>query len=148
MDGTQPHDFESTSTLTIRNLPKYHFFGPRGKRQRYRTPFCRRSDIWGSIRFSASLLAVALVNAAVWLVKLLLLCCDFSLPLLSAFCHVLMSGLWMFCVNTQASSDLTDPQHLSPRPWYLEMGCSGLSEQDGSVCRHGKVAFVTAVVCM
>lgn len=147
VDGTRTHDSESTSTLTIRSLPKFHFFGPRSKRQRHRSPCFWRSDIRGFIRFSESLLAVALVNVAVWVVKLCLLCCGFSLPLLSAFYHVL-SGLWMFCVNTQASSDLTDPQHLSPRPWYLERSCSGLSDQDANVCRHGKAAFVMAVVCM
>ncbi|KAK4097133.1 hypothetical protein N658DRAFT_479468 [Parathielavia hyrcaniae] len=64
------------------------------------------------------------------------------------FYSVLMSGFWMFCVSAQASSDLTDPQHLSPRPWYLERSCAELSGQDGSVCRQGKAAFGTAVVCM
>ncbi|KAK3293060.1 uncharacterized protein B0H64DRAFT_376029 [Chaetomium fimeti] len=82
-------------------------------------------------RCSESLLAVALVNITVWLVKLALLCCDFNIRLLSAFYHVLMSGLWLFCVNAQSSSDLSDPEHLSLCPWYLEKSCSALSGKDG-----------------
>lgn len=54
----------------------------------------------------------------------------------------------MHAVGAQSSSDLTDRQHLSPRPWYLERSCSGLRGQDGVVCIRGKAEFAVAVACM
>ncbi|KAK0724098.1 hypothetical protein B0H67DRAFT_567237 [Lasiosphaeris hirsuta] len=99
-------------------------------------------------RLADSLLGIAIVSVVVWVIKIGLLCFDLSLPLFSAFYDMLLSGFWMFCVNAQSSSDLTDPQHLSPSPWYLERSCGQLSGHDGIACKYGKTSFTIAVVCM
>ena len=114
----------------------------------YPSRCCQRINSRGPIRCSESLLAVALVNATVWMVKLALFCCDFSLPSLSGFYNILMSGLWMFCVHVQSSSDLTDLEHISIRPWYLAKSCAALAGKDRDICRRGKIAFTIATVCM
>jgi hypothetical protein len=95
-----------------------------------------------------SLLGIAIVNAAVWATRAALACSGVSLPVVGAFYDVLLSGLWTFGVNAQTASDLTDPRHLSPRPWYLERSCAGLYGQDGATCRQGKTSFAVAVICM
>ncbi|KAK0753780.1 hypothetical protein B0T18DRAFT_313879 [Schizothecium vesticola] len=95
-----------------------------------------------------SLLGIAIVNAVVWMTRAALACSGVNMPLVGALYDLLLSGLWTFGVNSQMSSDLTDTQHLSPHPWYLERSCLAFSGRDAAACRQGKASFTVAVVCM
>jgi hypothetical protein len=39
---------------------------------------------------------------------------------------LLMYALWSASLAGQAASDLSDREHLSIRPWYLERGCAAV----------------------
>ncbi|KAK1759041.1 hypothetical protein QBC47DRAFT_457397 [Echria macrotheca] len=86
-------------------------------------PFLWRED------FADSLLGIAIFNASVWLVRVVVFQTSIGPPWTGVIYDVMLSGLWTYGVNTQLSSDLTDTQHLSVRPWYLERGCGELSPE-------------------
>ena len=65
-----------------------------------------------------------------------------------ALYDVLLSGFWTYGVAAQSSSDLTDPDHLSPQPWYLEMNCKQIDQRDRGSCMFAKASFAAAVLSM
>lgn len=106
-------------------------------------PPCRHTH-----SLAESLLGIAIVNAVVWMTRVALAFSGANMTLVGALYDLLLSGLWTFGVNAQRSSDLTDTEHLSPNPWYLERSCAAFSGREAAACRQGKASFTVAVVCM
>ncbi|KAI1205203.1 uncharacterized protein F4807DRAFT_443856 [Annulohypoxylon truncatum] len=61
---------------------------------------------------------------------------------------MLLSGFWAYSVAAQSSSDLTDSDHLSVRPWYLERSCSILDESVVETCILAKACFAFSVLSL
>lgn len=106
-------------------------------------PPCRHTH-----SLAESLLGIAIVNAVVWMTRVALAFSGANMTLVGALYDLLLSGLWTFGVNAQRSGDLTDAEHLSPNPWYLEKSCAAFSGREAAACRQGKASFTVAVVCM
>ena len=47
---------------------------------------------------------------------------------------LLLVALWSYSVILQNSGDISDPEHLSLRPWYLELGCGQASLETLGAC--------------
>ncbi|KAI1394922.1 hypothetical protein F4819DRAFT_480028 [Hypoxylon fuscum] len=61
---------------------------------------------------------------------------------------MLLSGFWMYSVIAQSSSDLTDPDHLSVRPWYLQKNCSILDASLVEACLIAKASFAFSLLSL
>ena len=101
-----------------------------------------------SCSLADSLFGIAILNASIWTTRLVLFYANISPLWIGAVYDLMLSGLWMYGIKAQSSSDLTDREHLSPQPWYLERSCAELSGQDGVECGRGKTSFAVALVCM
>ncbi|KAI0380594.1 hypothetical protein F5Y04DRAFT_94802 [Hypomontagnella monticulosa] len=96
-------------------------------------------------------LAIAVLATAICSARIVLACFGvtphFS-RLFNALNDVLLSGFWMYSVVAQSSSDLTDPDHISLRPWYLEKSCSILDASVASFCSLAKAQFTFSVLSL
>lgn len=95
---------------------------------------------------SNSTLAVAIVGAVVWLTKVTLLYFGVIFASVNVFYDALLSTLWIYSANVQLSGDLTDPKHMSPRPWYPERSCTEVDGQKSGYCTFGKILFAFAIL--
>ncbi|OTB01685.1 hypothetical protein M426DRAFT_25449 [Hypoxylon sp. CI-4A] len=106
--------------------------------------------IWTQ-HLSESNLAVSILTAAIFSAKVALTYFGVS-PLIYRLFGVgndmVLSGFWMYSVIAQSSSDLTDPDHLSVRPWYLEKSCSILNSSVASNCYLAKTCFVFSALSL
>ncbi|KAI2617659.1 hypothetical protein GGS26DRAFT_397405 [Hypomontagnella submonticulosa] len=106
--------------------------------------------IWTQ-RLSESNLAIAVLAATICSARIVLACFGvtprFS-RLFNAVNDVLLAGFWMYSVVAQSSSDLTDPEHLSVRPWYLEKSCDFLDAGIAGVCSLAKASFIFSVLSL
>lgn len=103
--------------------------------------------VW-SPRFSASSLAIAVVGTVVCITKATLLYFRVSFVSINALYDVALSILWAYSASSQLSSDLTDPKHLSPRPWYLERSCAAVGSDNSCDCTFGRLLFAFAITCL
>lgn len=92
----------------------------------------------------------AIVAAVVWAVRISIQLRGAGLDLLgrlgtNAIYDLILAGLWMCSASMQSSSDISDPQHLSLRPWYLERGCDGVWRDYLRACRVVKACFGVTV---
>ncbi|KAI1377020.1 hypothetical protein F4677DRAFT_64641 [Hypoxylon crocopeplum] len=106
--------------------------------------------IWTQ-RLSESNLAISVLAAAVCLSRIVL--AYSSVPggfscVFNALNDMLLSGFWMYSVAAQSSSDLTDPDHFSVRPWYLEKSCNILDASVVEVCLLAKACFAFSVLSL
>lgn len=62
--------------------------------------------------------------------------------------HILSLGLWAISVTTQASADMSDPDHTSSRPWYLARSCSRSWENTRDACRIAQATFVLSIIAL
>ncbi|OTA55569.1 hypothetical protein K449DRAFT_399899 [Hypoxylon sp. EC38] len=106
--------------------------------------------IWAQ-RLSESNLAISVLATAICSTRIILFCFNvapgFS-RLFNALNDVLLSGFWMYSVVAQSSSDLTDPDHLSLRPWYLEKSCGIFDSSVIEVCLLAKACFAFSVLSL
>ncbi|KAI5862496.1 hypothetical protein GGS23DRAFT_570477 [Durotheca rogersii] len=106
--------------------------------------------IW-SQRLSESNLAISVLAVVISMVRIVLAflgsASSFS-AVFNAFNDMLLSGFWMYSVAAQSSSDLTDPGHLSLRPWYLEKSCEILHESVVHHCVLAKACFAFSVLSL
>ncbi|KAI1133985.1 hypothetical protein F5Y05DRAFT_249496 [Hypoxylon sp. FL0543] len=96
-------------------------------------------------------LAISVLATAICLARIISSCfrvtSGFS-RLLDAMNDMLLSGFWMYSVVAQSSSDLTDPSHLSLRPWYLEKSCNILDSSVIRICLLAKACFAFSVLSL
>ncbi|KAI1415448.1 hypothetical protein F5Y13DRAFT_144430 [Hypoxylon sp. FL1857] len=106
--------------------------------------------VWAQ-RLSESNLAISVLSTAICSARITLSCFNvapgFS-RLFDAMNDMLLSGFWMYSVAAQSSSDLTDPDHLSLRPWYLEKSCSILNSSVIEVCFLAKACFAFSILSL
>jgi hypothetical protein len=65
---------------------------------------------------------------------------------------VILLPLWIYSIIAQVSGDLSDPEHPSPRPWYITRGCQAGWEVNRDICRATQAslafsAMAVAVYC-
>lgn len=53
--------------------------------------------------------------------------------------------LWISSVWRQNLGGFSDPEHPSPRPWYLTRSCMAASDGDSSACRVLQGAFAVSI---
>lgn len=58
-----------------------------------------------------------------------------------ALYDLLLVALWSYSVVLQNLGDVSDPEHLSLRPWYLERGCEQGSPETVGACGALRRAF-------
>lgn len=93
-------------------------------------------------------LAISLLALAVCLQRIVLLWFDYEYILLRAIFDVMVLGFWRYSTTAQASSDFTDPEHPSARPWYLDHGCGGIDARDVNLCMTARVSYAFAIISM
>lgn len=65
-----------------------------------------------------------------------------------------MAGFWLYSATSQMSSDMTDLEHISLRPWYLERSCHAalgqMNDNEGTVdaCVKAQAGFALAVASL
>ncbi|KAI1102757.1 hypothetical protein F4804DRAFT_312129 [Jackrogersella minutella] len=106
--------------------------------------------VWAQ-RLSESNLAISILATAMFSTRIALTYFDVAWGfsrLFNTANDVLLSGFWMYSVVAQSSSDLTDPDHLSVRPWYLEKSCNILDASGVEVCLLAKACFTLSVLSL
>ncbi|KAF1944762.1 hypothetical protein EJ02DRAFT_479542 [Clathrospora elynae] len=59
----------------------------------------------------------------------------------NAVYDVISLGLWIYSAVAQSSGDLSDPSHISLRPWYLDRGCEGAWPWNRGACEVMKASY-------
>lgn len=59
----------------------------------------------------------------------------------NALYDLLLVALWSYSAFLQNLGDVSDPQHLSLRPWYLEHGCGRASPETLKECNAIRRSF-------
>jgi hypothetical protein len=96
-------------------------------------------------RLTNSNLAEAILSLAVFLVRHITSRLDYLPRSVSIFYDMLCCCLWTFSVVGQSSADDSDPEHPSPRPWYLVRSCSYAHTQNQSFCRVAQASFAISM---
>ncbi|KAH8600900.1 hypothetical protein B0O99DRAFT_681757 [Bisporella sp. PMI_857] len=95
--------------------------------------------IW-SQSLTTSNLSVALLAASLCLTRIVLDEFEYDGTITFMLNDMLLSSFWMYSVSAQSSADLTDPTHLSQRPWYLEKSCDAVSSRYLQACMIAKIS--------
>ncbi|KAH7024935.1 uncharacterized protein B0I36DRAFT_249788 [Microdochium trichocladiopsis] len=113
--------------------------------------------IW-SQRLTDSNLAIASLSLALTIQRGILAVLGFDWTLFSIPADLFMASFWSYSIAMQMSSDLSDLEHLSLRPWYLQRGCSAAKQQsaDGggegqgweSACVRAQASFVMSLISL
>ncbi|KAI5917484.1 hypothetical protein F4810DRAFT_43243 [Camillea tinctor] len=61
---------------------------------------------------------------------------------------LLLCGFWTYSVRAQSSSDLSEKDHWSIRPWYLERSCTDVEGDARDACVFAKVSYSFAFLWM
>lgn len=65
-----------------------------------------------------------------------------------------MAGFWLYSATSQMSSDMTDLEHISSRPWYLERSCQAVlgqvDDKEGTenACVRAQAGFALAAASL
>lgn len=73
---------------------------------------------------------------------------SFLMPAFGVLYDAVLTVCWYYSVNAQSSADLSDSEHISTRPWYLEKACSAVAASDKDACFMGKACFYVALVSL
>ncbi|KAH7392185.1 hypothetical protein DE146DRAFT_661866 [Phaeosphaeria sp. MPI-PUGE-AT-0046c] len=100
-----------------------------------------RYHLW--ISLTTGVIFMARIRTQVWGLDLVGKMCT------TALYDLLLVALWSYSVFLQNSGDVSDPQHLSLRPWYLEHGCGqGSPETSGACSAVRRLFFLTLFTLM
>lgn len=95
-----------------------------------------------------STMAIAVLSFVLCLARVVLRYYDAAFLAIDVLYDGLLAALWYYNVASQSSPDLTDPKHLSMRPWYLDRSCSVVSGHAEGACIVAKATFYLAVCSM
>lgn len=84
---------------------------------------------------------LAIISAVAFIIKLSMAIGNSSTPFTSLALHRCSSLSWEFSFSGQLSADYTEPEHLSPEPWYLVRSCSVLDGGFRTTCVVVKATF-------
>lgn len=103
--------------------------------------------IW-SQSVTDSALAISTLSLTICIARMVLLYYGVTIKLIDAGYSVILGSLWCYSLQSQSSSDLSDREHLSIRPWYLERGCRDVTEPFRDACVFGQASFALALISM
>jgi hypothetical protein len=69
----------------------------------------------------------------------------YSIITTNAMYDAILIMLWTYSAITQTSSDLSDPIHISTKPWYLERGCGMALPENKGACEVMKISYGLSV---
>ncbi|KAI0202493.1 hypothetical protein F4808DRAFT_77167 [Astrocystis sublimbata] len=101
--------------------------------------------IWTQ-RLNETTLGISILSLAISLTRIFFAYFHITAGACNAFYDALLSMFWAYSVLIQASGDYSDPEHWSPRPWYLERGCGEISPSYLGICRLSRAAFGISVL--
>lgn len=92
---------------------------------------------------------ISVFSMFVLLVKSAMFSMHFFVPMLSVVVHATLAGLYARSLYNQTSGDYLDPEHPSPRPWYIFNSCFQYSSP-GNVgyCMQARASIATVAVMM
>ncbi|EQB53344.1 hypothetical protein CGLO_06933 [Colletotrichum gloeosporioides Cg-14] len=93
--------------------------------------------IW-SQRLTTSNAATAVLSLAVLFVRITIAALHYDARWTNTAYDAVLAGLWAWSAAAQGGADLTDPEHLMPRPWYLVRGCEKAWRGNRTWCRVAK----------
>ncbi|ORY19230.1 hypothetical protein BCR34DRAFT_208722 [Clohesyomyces aquaticus] len=101
--------------------------------------------IWDQ-QLTDSNLATSIVSLVAWAAKLLWKLRGYRFVGVTLTYDALLCALWGCAIASQSSSDLTDANHLSFRPWYLEKSCGAVHTPVRKYCVCAKFSFGFSVL--
>ncbi|KAL0936292.1 uncharacterized protein CTRU02_208507 [Colletotrichum truncatum] len=101
--------------------------------------------IW-SQRLTTSNTAIAVLSFPVLFARITMAALQYESRWTNIAYDVLLAALWAFSAVAQNGSDLTDPQHLMERPWYLTRTCDEAWSQNRGWCKIAKWEYGWAIV--
>lgn len=98
-------------------------------------------------RLTDSNLAAALLSLVLVLARMAMRAAGQLRPSFAAMYDAVLGLVWAYCVASQMSSDMSDPEHPSLHPWYLTRGCSsaGGSSVVHGACRVSQAGFIASL---
>lgn len=93
-------------------------------------------------------IAVATVGVVVYVLRWLLIWCKYRLGCIELLYDVLLSGLWYASLRGQSANDLSDHDHLSARPWYLEKQCGAVASPATSACALMQAQWAMSILVL
>lgn len=106
--------------------------------------------VWANRECSVtdSALAISTLSLIMCIARMVLLYHDATINGVDIGYSAILGLLWCYSVQSQSSSDFSDPEHPSLRPWYLERGCRDVTEPFRDACTFGKASFALAYISM
>ncbi|KAH0430237.1 hypothetical protein CcaCcLH18_07910 [Colletotrichum camelliae] len=102
--------------------------------------------IW-SQRLTPSNAATAILSLAVLFARITIAVLRYDARWTNTAYDVVLAVLWAWSAAAQgAGADLTDPEHLIPRPWYLARGCEEAWRGNRAWCRVAKWEYGWAIM--
>ncbi|KAF6814736.1 hypothetical protein CMUS01_12589 [Colletotrichum musicola] len=101
--------------------------------------------IW-SQRLTTSNTAIAVLGLAILFARITIAALRYEARRTNAGYDVLLAVLWALSAAAQNRADLSDPEHLMERPWYLVRGCGEAWSQNRGWCRMAKREYAWAIV--
>ncbi|QPC71459.1 hypothetical protein HYE68_002211 [Fusarium pseudograminearum] len=101
--------------------------------------------IW-SQSLAASNLAIAMLGLVVFVARTImsrLRCLPHHINIIY---DMILFSLWAIGLAGQTSSDLSDPKHPSPHPWYLTRGCSVSWDRTRGYCHTAQAGFAISIM--
>ncbi|EFQ36030.1 hypothetical protein CGRA01v4_05999 [Colletotrichum graminicola] len=98
--------------------------------------------IW-SQSLTDAMLAVALLSLVLLAARVTLAYFGHMSRTVSLIYDALLVFFWLHSIESQASGDFSDPEHPSPRPWYLTHHCRG---QVVTACRVAQANFAISIL--
>ncbi|KAF4469555.1 hypothetical protein FALBO_3547 [Fusarium albosuccineum] len=97
-------------------------------------------------RLTDSNLAIAILGLVIFVARASMAHLNYLPRYVNALYDVLLLCLWAVSLSGQASGDLSDPEHPSPRPWYLTRGCSAAWDRNRGYCRIAQATFAVSIM--
>ncbi|KAF6828633.1 hypothetical protein CPLU01_08402 [Colletotrichum plurivorum] len=100
--------------------------------------------IW-SQRLTTSNTAISILGLAIFFARITIAALRYEARRTNAGYDALLAVLWALSAAAQNGADLSDPEHLMERPWYLVHGCDGAWSQNRGWCRMAKWEYAWAI---
>ncbi|KAK1638548.1 hypothetical protein BDP81DRAFT_209254 [Colletotrichum phormii] len=101
--------------------------------------------IW-SQRLTTSNMATAVLGATVFFARLTMAALRYEARWTNLVYDAFLAVLWACSAAAQIGPDLTDPRHLSERPWYLVRSCDEAWPQNRGWCRIAKWEYCWSIL--
>ncbi|KXH35421.1 hypothetical protein CSIM01_10180 [Colletotrichum simmondsii] len=100
--------------------------------------------IW-SQKLTTSNMATAVLGATIFFARLTMAALQYEARWTNLAYDVFLGVLWACSAVAQNGPDLSDPYHLSKRPWYLTRSCDEAWPENRGWCRIAKGEYVWSI---